>query len=274
MAPPVLYYVRHGETDWNAERRLQGQHDIPLNARGRTQAAQSGEILLDLFARDKRIAGDLDYVASPLGRARETMELMRAKLGLVPGEYRTDPRLLEMSFGRWEGFTFAELQTVTSLGRGEIRECVNRGIISAPAGVGQGNHRAYSKWNLVEGAIAAALLRHLRAGSVAHGMMKLRSMLEHSHIDPEDYCKAPGTFYFSDFKLIFPPRSEPDDKAGLPLGEEMGEGAYLLGTASATRVPYYGPPLTRGHPIAAFCKLSIDLEQAVRFVNYMIETRL
>jgi hypothetical protein len=171
-------------------------------------------------------------------------------------------------------FTFAELLTVTSLGRGEIRECVNRGIISASAGVGQGNHRAYSKWNLVEGAIAAALLRHLRAGSVAHGMMKLRSMLEHSHIDPEDYCKAPGTFYFSDFKLIFPPRSEPDDKAGLPLGEDLGEGAYLLGTASATRVPYYGPPLTRGLPIAAFCKLSIDLEQAVRFVNYMIETRL
>jgi hypothetical protein len=171
-------------------------------------------------------------------------------------------------------FTFAELQTVTSLGRGEIRECVNRGIISAPAGVGQGNHRAYSKWNLVEGAIAAALLRYLRAGSVAHGMTRLRSMLEHSHIDPEDYCKAPGTFYFSDFKLIFPPRSEPDDKAGLPLGEEMGEGAYLLGTASATKVPYYGPPLTRGLPIAAFCKLSIDLEQAVRFVNYIIETRL
>jgi hypothetical protein len=171
-------------------------------------------------------------------------------------------------------FTFAELQTVTSLGRGEIRECVNRGIISAPAGVGQGNHRGYSKWNLVEGAIAAALLRQLRAGSVALGMMRLRSMLEHSHIDPEDYCKAPGTFYLSDFKLIFPLRSEPDDKAGLPLGEEMGEGAYLLGTASATRVPYHGPPLTRGLPIAAFCKLSIDLEQAVRFVNYMIETRL
>ena len=42
-------------------------------------------------------------------------------------------------------FTFTELQMVTSLGRGEVRECVNRGIISAPAGVGQGNHRTYSK---------------------------------------------------------------------------------------------------------------------------------
>jgi hypothetical protein len=171
-------------------------------------------------------------------------------------------------------FTFAELQTVTSLGRGEIRECINRGIISAPAGVGQGNHRAYSKWNLVEGVIAAALLRHLRAGSVAHGMTRLRSMLGHLHIDPEDYCKAPGTFNFSDFKLVFPPRSEPDDKAGPPLGEEMGEGAYFLATALATREPYYGPPLTPGTPQAAFCKLPIDLDQAVRFVNHMIETKL
>src|ERR1700746_547299 len=87
-------------------------------------------------------------------------------------------------------FTFAELQTVTSLGRGEIRECINRGIISAPAGVGQGNHRAYSKWNLVEGVIAAALLRHVRAGSVADLMTRLRLLLMARCIDPETYCAA------------------------------------------------------------------------------------
>ena len=52
MPRPTLYFVRHGETDWNAERRLQGQHDIPLNALGRTQASRCGEILRDLFARD------------------------------------------------------------------------------------------------------------------------------------------------------------------------------------------------------------------------------
>ena len=73
-------------------------------------------------------------------------------------------------------FTFTELQTVTSLGRGEIRECISRGIISAPAGVGQGNHRAYTKLNLVEGVIAAALLRQVRAGAVADAMTRLRLM--------------------------------------------------------------------------------------------------
>ena len=110
MPRPVLYFARHGETDWNRERRLQGQHDIPLNALGRVQASRCGEVLRELLERGGRPAGDYDYVSSPLGRARETMELMRAALGLDPQAYRTDARLMEMSFGRWEGFTFAELQ--------------------------------------------------------------------------------------------------------------------------------------------------------------------
>ncbi len=110
MPPPTLYFVRHGETDWNAERRLQGQKDIPLNALGRTQASRCGLILGRLLGQNGRTAGDFDYVSSPLGRARETMELLRTGLGLAPGLYSTDARLMEMSFGRWEGFTFAELQ--------------------------------------------------------------------------------------------------------------------------------------------------------------------
>lgn len=111
MAAPIIYYIRHGETDWNVEARLQGQQDIPLNARGRAQGAHCGEILRDLFARDGRDPAALDYVSSPLRRARATMELARAGLGLPPGGYRIDPRLTEICFGRWEGFTIAELQT-------------------------------------------------------------------------------------------------------------------------------------------------------------------
>ena len=110
MPRPILYFARHGETDWNRERRLQGQHDIPLNALGRVQASRCGELLRELLERDGRPAAQYDYVSSPLGRARETMELMRAAMALDPEAYRTDARLMEMSFGRWEGFTFAELQ--------------------------------------------------------------------------------------------------------------------------------------------------------------------
>jgi probable phosphoglycerate mutase len=116
MPRPTLYFARHGETDWNRERRLQGQHDIPLNALGRVQSSRCGAILRDLLARSGNSAPDYEYVSSPLGRARETMELIRAELGLLPQQYRTDARLMEMSFGRWEGYTFAELQERESAG--------------------------------------------------------------------------------------------------------------------------------------------------------------
>jgi broad specificity phosphatase PhoE len=107
---PILYYVRHGETDFNVQQRLQGRQDTLLNARGKAQAKDSGEVLRDLFARDRRSAEDFFYVASPLQRARETMEIMREPLGLPPQPYATDSRLLEISYGAWEGWTLPEIE--------------------------------------------------------------------------------------------------------------------------------------------------------------------
>lgn len=107
---PRLYYIRHGETDWNVEGRLQGQRDIPLNARGRAQATHCSDILRDLFARDGREPASLDYVSSPLLRARQTMELTRAGLRLAPDGYAVANALTEISFGAWEGFTIAQLR--------------------------------------------------------------------------------------------------------------------------------------------------------------------
>jgi broad specificity phosphatase PhoE len=108
---PTVYYIRHGETDWNVGGRLQGRRDVPLNARGREQATHSGQILRDLLARDNRDLATLDYVSSPLIRASATMELARGALGLPAQGYRTDHRLSEISFGDWEGFTIAQLHT-------------------------------------------------------------------------------------------------------------------------------------------------------------------
>jgi broad specificity phosphatase PhoE len=108
---PTIYYIRHGETDWNVAGRLQGRHDVPLNARGRAQANHCGEILRDLFARDNRDPAGLDYVSSPLGRACQTMELARVALGLAADGYTLEPRLSEIAFGEWEGFTIAQLHT-------------------------------------------------------------------------------------------------------------------------------------------------------------------
>jgi broad specificity phosphatase PhoE len=110
---PRLYYIRHGETDWNAEARLQGQREIPINEKGREQARNCGGILRDLFARDALDPAQFDFVASPLGRTRETMQIVRGELGLDPESYRTDDRLTEISFGKWEGFTLDELRRLS-----------------------------------------------------------------------------------------------------------------------------------------------------------------
>ena len=110
VMPRVVYYFRHGETDWNVAGRLQGRRDIPLNGRGRVQAAQCGDILRDLFARDGIDIGVLDFICSPLCRARQTMELVRAALALPMSDYRIDERLTEITFGEWEGYTIAELR--------------------------------------------------------------------------------------------------------------------------------------------------------------------
>ena len=103
---PPLVFIRHGETDWNVEARLQGQRDIPLNDFGRVQAEEAADRLRHLVPHYE----DLDYVASPLSRTRETMERLREAAGLYPGFYRVDERLKELSFGAWEGLTWKEVR--------------------------------------------------------------------------------------------------------------------------------------------------------------------
>jgi broad specificity phosphatase PhoE len=110
MPVPVIYYIRHGETAWNAAGRLQGAQDTALNDLGRSQAVQAGHILADLLARDGRDKSALPYVASPQLRARTTMELTRGALELPPAQYVTDDRLREIGYGKWEGFTLAEME--------------------------------------------------------------------------------------------------------------------------------------------------------------------
>lgn len=102
----VVYFVRHGQTDWNAEGRLQGQADTDLNALGRVQATRNGERLAE-FVREP-VA--FDFVTSPMRRTRETMQRVRRALGLPADGFRIDPRLIEVHFGAWQGFTLPELE--------------------------------------------------------------------------------------------------------------------------------------------------------------------
>ncbi|MGB3865256.1 MAG: histidine phosphatase family protein [Xanthobacteraceae bacterium] len=110
MPTPTIYFIRHGETAWNAAGRFQGTKDIPLNDLGRVQAAQAGGILGDLTARDGRRLDDLMFVASPLIRARCTMELVRQQLALPADGFALDDRLREIAYGVWEGSTLAEMR--------------------------------------------------------------------------------------------------------------------------------------------------------------------
>ena len=96
---PLIYFIRHGQTDWNAERRIQGHLDAPLNDTGRGQAARNGSVLAGMIGDPNAF----EYVSSPLSRASETMEIVRRALGLDPKAYRTDPRLREFNLGDWQG---------------------------------------------------------------------------------------------------------------------------------------------------------------------------
>ena len=106
---PEFYFVRHGETDWNAEGRYQGRQDIPLNDHGRNQADQNGAMLARLLARSARAPTDFAWYCSPLGRTRETMDRIRAALPEPLPDVTIDPRLVEVSFGIHEGHLHTEL---------------------------------------------------------------------------------------------------------------------------------------------------------------------
>ena len=106
---PELYFIRHGETDWNAEGRYQGSKDIPLNARGRGQAALNGKLLRMLLERAGRSSTDFDWYVSPLSRTRETMDKIRSHIGEPLPAVTIDPRLIEISFGVYEGHLHTEL---------------------------------------------------------------------------------------------------------------------------------------------------------------------
>lgn len=93
------YLVRHGETEWNRTRRIQGQADVPLNVDGQSQASLLGRRL-----RDTAFSA---VYASDLSRAMATARLAVGESG---PEIAPVPELREIAYGEWEGLTFAEAE--------------------------------------------------------------------------------------------------------------------------------------------------------------------
>lgn len=101
-----IYLFRHGQTEWNAQGRRQGHLDSPLTERGRLQAEENAKRLRHHLAPDTEVA----VFASPLGRARHTALILVKELGLSQEAIIYEPRLMECSFGEWEGLTTSEIK--------------------------------------------------------------------------------------------------------------------------------------------------------------------
>lgn len=94
----MILLLRHGETEWNREGRTQGRGDSPLTPLGKAQAAAMAETIRPLLPADSPVR----LVSSPQGRATATAAIVAHHLGL-PDDIPTDDRLMEQSFGAWEG---------------------------------------------------------------------------------------------------------------------------------------------------------------------------
>jgi len=101
----MILLLRHGETFWNRERRIQGRAESPLTPLGERQAAAMASLVADLIAREDHA---FRLVASPIGRARQTAEHV-ARATQLPIEL--DDRLVEIGCGVWEGLLHDEVKT-------------------------------------------------------------------------------------------------------------------------------------------------------------------
>lgn len=153
-----IYFVRHGETVWNKEKKIQGQSDIPLNEYGRELGTITAEALKD-------IPFDIVY-SSPLIRAKETAEILVKNRNL---EIHEDPRLVEMSFGEGEGESLPEIHTHPEM---KLHNFIhNPGEYIPPAG-GETFEELYNRCkNFIEEVIIPAENKYETMLIVGHGAL-------------------------------------------------------------------------------------------------------
>ena len=106
----MILLVRHGETEFNRERRFQGHLDSPLTGLGVRQATAMGQLVRHLVGEPH----GWRIIASPLGRARRTAEIVATATGL--SEVEVDPRLMEITVGEWDGRLRSEAEAVAGAG--------------------------------------------------------------------------------------------------------------------------------------------------------------
>ena len=171
-----LYLVRHGETDWNRERRIQGSTDIPLNAIGREQAATTGRLL----ARRQWDA----IISSPLSRAFETASIIAAETGLpVP---TTVDELVERNYGDAEGMTGTEIDARypagTEVPGRETRDAVTARVLPALLAIAE-SHPGESVIVVSHGGVIRSILNEIEPGRGANELIRNGSVHSFRHVD-------------------------------------------------------------------------------------------
>lgn len=165
-----IYFIRHGETNWNKERRLQGRSDIPLNEYGKELAKITAQAMKD-------ISFDIVY-SSPLIRAKETAQILTNGRTLPIYE---DERLLEMSFGEGEGESLYAIHTQPEL---KLYNFIhNPGEYLPPAG-GETFEELYARCkDFIEDIILPAENKYCCMLVVGHGAL-IRGMIHYINNRP------------------------------------------------------------------------------------------
>ena len=165
-----IYFVRHGETIWNKEKKIQGQSDIPLNEYGKELGYITAEALKD-------IPFDIVYT-SPLIRAKETAQILVQNRNL---EIHEDNRLTEMSFGEGEGESLPEIHAHPEM---KLHDFIhNPGEYTPPAG-GETFEELYNRCkNFIEEVILPAEKKYNTMLIVGHGAL-IRGMIHYINNRP------------------------------------------------------------------------------------------
>ena len=190
----ALILIRHGETDWNRDRRIQGATDIPLNDTGRAQARATAALLRDRL--DASVAATI--VSSDLARARETAEIIAGELGLAaPRAYRG---LRERAYGEAEGVGLDEFRerwgdsyTAEVPGAEPWADLRTRGI--AALGRAVRDHRratapaASSLIVVSHGALIREMIRHATAEELPPAGERLLNGSAHDFVYERDHLR-------------------------------------------------------------------------------------
>lgn len=157
-----LYIIRHGQTDWNVQRRIQGRQDIPLNAAGRMQAK-----MLAKGMEGRPVAG---VYSSPQLRAMETARAIAVSQGV---EVMSVPELVEIGYGSWEGRTSEDIMTAER----ELYEAwwQHPATVAPPGGetLNQVDGRCRAAWERIRREMKGDTAVVAHGGTLAHFMVHL-----------------------------------------------------------------------------------------------------